>query len=210
MLYTPKPMQTDNEVTVTRSAQKLSNSFQIELPWPSSSLSPNGRQHWAQLAKAKKEANKRKPAECYPESQEPCYTAADGALGADGTAGRGVCKEGIRQCDTEGFWQTCEGAVLPAKELCNEVDDDCDDFVDEAYAPQVTSCGVGACAATGMSSCVSGEVQDDCSPGSGTGADDDCDGVNDDCDSATDESYVGAPTTCGTGARSGTFWSNSR
>ena len=47
-------MQNDNEVTITLVAQKLSNSFQIELPWPSSSLSPNSRTHWAQLAKAKK------------------------------------------------------------------------------------------------------------------------------------------------------------
>ena len=36
---------------------------------------------------------------------------------------------------------------------------------DEDYLPQATACGVGACARTGETSCVAGQIQDSCVPG---------------------------------------------
>ena len=42
----------------------------------------------------------------------------------------GVCQLGIRTC-TAGVWGTCEGAVYPTTEICdNGLDDDCDGWTD--------------------------------------------------------------------------------
>ncbi len=83
---------------------------------------------------------------------------------------------------------------------CDGVDDDCDDLVDEDYASTATSCGVGACAASGSTSCVAGAVEDSCAAGTPANDDATCDGVDDDCDGAADEDYVSQATSCGVGA----------
>jgi hypothetical protein len=48
---------------------------------------------------------------------------------------------------------------------CDALDDDCDGETDEHYAPQATSCGLGACASSGVTACVDGSEADDCQPG---------------------------------------------
>ena len=83
---------------------------------------------------------------------------------------------------------------------CDDVDDDCDGTPDDDYLVSDTSCGVGACAATGELSCVSGVTQDDCGPGAPAASDATCDGVDDDCSGQSDEDYVPVATTCGVGA----------
>ena len=51
--------------------------------------------------------------------------------GAAETEGVGACKAGVQTC-VSGVAQACEGAVLPAVELCaNALDDDCDGQTDE-------------------------------------------------------------------------------
>jgi hypothetical protein len=155
-----------------------------------------------ELAKAKKEANKRKPAECYPESKEPCYTGADGAQGADGTANRGVCKEGMRQCDAEGFWQACDGAVLPAKELCNEVDDDCNGKVDDGFERAGTKCfaGEGECRVEGKVACAADGSASTCSATAKAPGAEVCDGKDNDCDGTVDDGTLeGTGAECKTG-----------
>jgi hypothetical protein len=59
-----------------------------------------------------------------------CYT------GDPKTKGKGICKEGITQCGSDGKPGECKGQVLPGpKELCNGVDDTCDNVTDEGCAP---------------------------------------------------------------------------
>ena len=83
---------------------------------------------------------------------------------------------------------------------CDGIDDDCSGAVDEDYVALSTACGVGACAATGSTSCVSGSVVDSCVPGAPAADDSLCNGIDDDCSGAVDEDYVPLPTACGVGA----------
>ena len=71
---------------------------------------------------------------------------------------------------------------------------------DEDYAPQATACGVGACAATGVTLVCFGCVEDSCTAGTPAADDATCDGVDDDCDGETDEDYAPQATACGVGA----------
>jgi hypothetical protein len=63
-----------------------------------------------------------------------------------------------------------------------------------------TQCGVGACAANGITSCVYGVVHDSCVPGTPASSDATCNSVDDDCDGTSDEEYVVQPSSCGVGA----------
>ncbi|MFT7580398.1 MAG: putative repeat protein (TIGR01451 family), partial [Myxococcota bacterium] len=71
-----------------------------------------------------------------------------------------------------------------ADDDCDTIDQDCDGTADDDYAPVATSCGVGDCAATGITSCVVGDVLDDCTEG--PPGDEVCDGDDNDCDGAVD------------------------
>ena len=63
-----------------------------------------------------------------------------------------------------------------------------------------TSCGVGACAATGITSCVYGLVHDSCVAGGAVGSDTTCNGIDDNCNGQIDEGYVSTSTSCGVSA----------
>ena len=94
----------------------------------------------------------------------------------------GICA-GLRVCAPQGL-TACDASV-PAKELCNGQDDDCDDEVDEEAGG--ASCYVenqfGAC--PGTYACSDGEsVCDAEDPKPET-----CDGVDNNCDGKTDEGY---------------------
>jgi hypothetical protein len=87
-----------------------------------------------------------------------------------------------------------------AEEVCNGRDDDCDGVLDESYVSQSTSCGVGACVASGSTSCLAGAVVDSCEAEAPARTDSRCDGIDDDCDGIVDDEYVAPPTSCGVGA----------
>jgi hypothetical protein len=77
-------------------------------------------------------------------------------------------------------------------EVCDGVDNDCDQAVDDGLGQ--TTCGIGACKHT-VENCSGGQVQT-CNPDEGKGGEV-CNGVDDDCDGEADEGL--GQTTCGLG-----------
>ncbi|MDQ3177102.1 MAG: MopE-related protein [Actinomycetota bacterium] len=118
------------------------------------------------------------------------------------SCGVGACgATGATSCVSGEVVDSCSpGTPAASDPTCDGVDDDCDGNIDEDYVPSSTSCGVGACGATGATSCVSGAVIDSCSPGTPGASDATCDGVDDDCSGVADEDYVSSSTSCGVGA----------
>ncbi|HTV20792.1 MAG TPA: DNRLRE domain-containing protein, partial [Polyangiaceae bacterium] len=131
----------------------------------------------------------------------------DGSLDEDvapieTTCGLGACEAtGLLTCAAGTFESSCvPGEPAEGDATCDLVDDDCDGLTDEDYQSVATSCGVGACVATGATSCVLGAVVDDCDPAAPAASDSSCDDVDDDCDGSIDEDYVSVTTSCGIGA----------
>ncbi len=67
---------------------------------------------------------------CEPGSISSCYS------GPPGTLNVGVCKAGQRVCNDDGLgFSPCKGEVLPSPEICNGLDDDCDNGLFDEGAP---------------------------------------------------------------------------
>lgn len=117
------------------------------------------------------------------------------------TCGMGACSAtGSTSCVSGAVDDSCvPGTPATSDATCDAIDDDCDATNDEDYASTSTSCGVGACASSGTTSCVAGSVEDSCEPGTPASSDATCDGVDDDCDATNDEDFTSSATACGTG-----------
>jgi RHS repeat-associated protein len=140
------------------------------------------------------------------EGDETCDGIDDDCGGADDedyepvqtTCGVGVCAAtGMSACVDGHVVDSCVMAPSSGDDTsCNDIDDNCNGTVDEGYVPVATSCGVGACARTGMSGCLSGAVLDSCTPGMPAASDTTCDGVDDDCNGVPDDAYVVTTSIC--------------
>ena len=145
----------------------------------------------------------------------PCpdgYECADAATGRAAVrqcqpAGNAACpcpdafKEFKTVCHVENLSGKCEAertcdqpctAEVPAPEICNGKDDNCDGQTDEGLGS--TSCGDGICSHT-VQNCVNGQGQA-CDPMQGATAEV-CNGMDDDCDGQVDNNT--GTTTCGMG-----------
>ncbi len=70
---------------------------------------------------------------CAPDESRPCYP------GPAGTSTVGLCHPGTQRCNA-GAWGGCDGAVEPAAEICDGLDQDCNGVEDDG----TNRCG-GAC-----------------------------------------------------------------
>jgi len=105
----------------------------------------------------------------------------------------GLCKYGKQLCTSSG-WGECIGAVGPATEICDGLDNDCDLQVDESYPEESQLCGFVEGANYGTGICVPGVMICDegylyCSGHVGPAAEI-CDGIDNNCNGTVDESVA--------------------
>ena len=122
------------------------------------------------------------------------------------SAGIGACRElGVTVCSPDGALVACNAVPGdPVDELCNGVDDDCDESTDEAFPEVDEPCveGIGACRRLGVRQCSDDGASTECSATAGAPAMEVCNGVDDDCDGTSDELFptLNAPCRVGVGA----------
>lgn len=122
---------------------------------------------------------------------ENCSGAADeGYVQTSTTCGIGACEStGQIICQNGLIQDTCAPGT-PQDEICDNVDNDCNGNLDDNLT-RPTSCGIGACSATGNETCTAGVWNDTCIPGTpqmeGYYGDPTCSDTSDnDCDGSTD------------------------
>ncbi|MBX3185122.1 MAG: putative metal-binding motif-containing protein [Polyangiaceae bacterium] len=131
------------------------------------------------------------PTECNSGDVTDCYT------GLDGTQHIGSCRSGLQQCVAGKYSETCDGEVLPATEICNGLDDDCDGEVDEGcsctegntqecYSGPPGTQGVAACR-SGMQTCEAAGIWSPICDGEVAPSVETCNGVDDDCNGVIDD-----------------------
>ena len=151
--------------------------------------------------------------DCAPMDSTVHHAAAEECDGLDNNCQLGV-DEGFADLDLDGFkdcvdldddgdgapdaddCQPANAAVFPgATEICNGLDENCNDQADEGFG--TIECGLGVCNHS-VAKCLDGQTQF-CNPYEGA-APELCDGDDNDCDGVVDEGFVlGAPCVLGQG-----------
>ncbi len=115
----------------------------------------------------------------------------------------GLCRFGTTVC-AGGEGVVCRSRFEPIPERCNDLDDDCDGAVDEAFAAllgQPCVVGAGRCAGEGVRVCSAAGDRTVCDASAVDGVPETCDGTDEDCDGEVDEGFgVGDACVEGLGA----------
>lgn len=103
------------------------------------------------------------------------------------SCGLWVCAStGQEICQDWAIVNTCtETKTSSDIDTCDGLDNDCDGTVDEDFVATSTTCGVGMCGASGMTSCIAWVMSDSCVVGDPSA--EVCDTNDNDCDGETDE-----------------------
>jgi hypothetical protein len=103
-------------------------------------------------------------------------TTIECGIGACRSTGEKICSEGIEINHCMPF--------SGRDEICNGIDDDCDQSIDEELS-EVITCGIGACVRSGTRICTNGAPQTICVEGNPIN--EICDNIDNDCDGIVDE-----------------------
>ena len=125
---------------------------------------------------------------------QACYS------GPAGTSGVGLCHAGTQTC-AAGAYGACAGLVVPAAEICDTLDNDCNGAADNGLGlGNACSVGVGACLRSGVNVC-GGAGAVTCSVAAGAPGAETCNGIDDNCNGTVDDGFnVGAACNMGVGA----------
>jgi formylglycine-generating enzyme required for sulfatase activity len=116
-----------------------------------------------------------------------CDGASDEDIEADecDTGLSGPCQRGGSVCRLGEL--ACQTLVRPSRELCDDIDNDCDGVLDEGFnVATVCTVGVGECTVRGVTQCTA-EGGTECSAVAMPLNDEVCDGADNDCDGVSDE-----------------------
>ncbi|MFC1686010.1 MopE-related protein [Nanoarchaeota archaeon] len=126
---------------------------------------------------------------CNGVSNEGCVCNEGQTQQCGPTTDAGACEFGVQTCGLAGTWDVvCVGAVYESEDICDGINNDCDELIDEDIEDIVTDLSgfgdTGTCQVQ-VQSCIDGEfqeIQESIGPSAEV-----CDGLDNNCNTLTDE-----------------------